>query len=629
MNKLLRKDASSLSISELEKLIDYLNKEYRAGDEKVEDSRYDDYIKILKKKKPDSRFLREIGAPVRDELVKVKLPLWMGSMDNSIYPDTKPLARWKKKYPGPYFLSGKLDGASALYGNEVLYTRGDGKIGQDISYLLEFLKLPRVEDGIYVRGELIMEKETFEEKWEDDFPKARSAVVGTINSKKPNTKILSDVHFVAFELIDKRTMTPSEQMRELDKLGFSVPYNKKVDDVDVEELMHLFQKFKERSHYEIDGIIIADDHHHRRNVKGNPDYAIAFKVNAEGVKTTIEEVIWEPSMFGVLIPSIKFHTVQIGGDNVSYATAFNAKYVKEHRLRKGKEIKIVKSGDVIPYISEILETPEHISGRKADFPNHDDWEWNSTEVDIVLIHPEDNLTVRTKRLLHFFTSFEIKYINIGIVKKFMEHELDTPPKIYNATVEDFLEIDGIKEKSAHKYHKSIHDALDKPQSLERIMKSSLAFGSGFGERKLYPLVNTIKMVWFEDGELKFRKPHLDEIMNIEGFAFKTALQFMDGFSRFLKFMKRNKYLKIDEGEKEIEDGELEDYYILFTGVRDKDLSEKLKKSGAHIEKSYTKKTNLLVVKNMTASNSKVEKAKKEGIKIITLEEVEKFIEDNS
>lgn len=636
MEKLLKKDVDELKIGELENLIDYLNREYHNGVEKVDDATYEEYLSRLRKLKPKSRFLREIGAPVREELVKVKLPLHMGSMDNSIFPDVKPIKRWIKKYPGPYFCSAKLDGASALYGNGKLYTRGKDGFGQDISYLLDHLNLPELEKDDYVRGELIMDESTFHEKYSDEFPKARSVISGTINSKKPKPGILRDIHFVAFEFIPEDSeMTPQEQFDALEEIGFRVPLNQPLippDDSDelIQELILLFQTFKSESPYEIDGVIVCNAGVNVRNTSGSPEFAIAFKMNPDGKRTTVEEVIWEPSMYGVLVPTVRFHTVVIGGDNVSYATAFNAKYVEDHQLRKGREIKVVKSGDVIPYIQEVIEEGEKVtSGRGADMPHEDDfgeWEWNESHVDIILKDPLENKTVCMKRLLRFFTAMEIKYINIGIVKKMIAAGFNTPTRVFKASEEDFLELEGVKERSAKKYYISIHSILDKPIPLERVMKASLAFGSGFGERKLYPLVSAFDMVEVDEkGKIKkLKRPKRREIIEIEGFSDKTAEKFLEGWSNFSDWLRENKWVRIKSGRKEeAESDDLAQYNIYFTGGKDKGLEEKLKSHGANVMNNFSGKTNLLVIKNRSTNNNKVEKAKEKGVRIMLMDEVER------
>merc|ERR1712159_703454 len=129
------------------------------------DNQYDILEDYIKRKYPKNAIVEKIGAPV--EKNKVNLPYEMASMDK-IKPDTNALPNWKAKYKGPYVLSCKLDGVSGLYTTENdkqgLYTRGDGKVGQDVTHFLPYMNLPQNKD-IVVRGEFIMAKKTFQDKY--------------------------------------------------------------------------------------------------------------------------------------------------------------------------------------------------------------------------------------------------------------------------------------------------------------------------------------------------------------------------------------------------------------------------------------------------------------------------------
>jgi NAD-dependent DNA ligase len=630
---ILGKDLEELTVKELEKVIIYLNKEYRYGSEIVSDDTYDEYVEKLKKLSPNSPVLQEIGAPVRQDLEKIDLPVHMGSMDK-VKPDSKELERWLSKYEGPYFLSAKLDGLACLYSNGCLYTRGDGSVGQNVSYLIPYLNLPKIKNPqggqIFVRGELIISTNTFNKKYKDSFPKARSVVSGTINSKKPDPKILKDIDFLAFEWLEKRkngkllkALSPSEQFSMLKDASFQVPRNKLVREKPTSQIFTKYlEDMKSRSGYEADGMIIADDTEYTKNTSGNPKYAVAFKVNSEGLRTTIREIIWEPSMYGILVPTIRFDTVVIDGDNVSYASAFNAKYVKENAIRIGTKIKVVKSGDVIPYISEVIGNE-----KKGQYSMPDkklgDYEWNENMVELVLKNPMKNEKVLEKRFLHFFTSLQIKYINIGLVKKFIRAGFKLPSDIYYASVEELMEVEGVKIKSATKYFESIHEVMDKPIPLERLVKASLVLGPGFGEKKLYPLFVAIEIVSKTKTGYRYTVPTLEEIVEVEGFSQKSGTQFIQNFPLFKDFMRENSFLKIEfPNSGDDSEGPLSSYYILFTGVRDKKLSEKLASQGANIESNFTKKTNLLIVKDLTTNNKKVEKARKDKIEIVQIDNVE-------
>ena len=184
----------------------------------VTDNQYDILEDYIKNKYPKNTVVGKIGAPV--EKNKVTLPYEMASMDK-IKPDTKALATWKSKYKGDYVISCKLDGVSGLYTTEndtfKLYTRGDGKVGQDVSHFISHLNLPKDKD-VVVRGEFIMKKSTFLEKYADKFANGRNLIAGTVNRLSINATV-KDMDFVAYEVI-KPSLKPSEQMAFLEEKGF-------------------------------------------------------------------------------------------------------------------------------------------------------------------------------------------------------------------------------------------------------------------------------------------------------------------------------------------------------------------------------------------------------------------------
>jgi len=164
---------------------------YCEGKSLMEDSTYDILREYTLKEYPENLVAKEQHkhCKMEAEKSKVKLPYEMWSMDK-IKPDTEALKKWTKDYKGPYVLSCKLDGISALYTTEddeaKLYTRGNGKIGQDISYLIPYLQLPKTKD-ITIRGELIIPKQVFKDKYSKTFSNARNMVAGLVNQKKNRT----------------------------------------------------------------------------------------------------------------------------------------------------------------------------------------------------------------------------------------------------------------------------------------------------------------------------------------------------------------------------------------------------------------------------------------------------------
>ena len=156
------------------------------------DNEYDILREYTIKHFPKNKAVTEGHTKCKMDIVKnkVKLPYEMWSMDK-IKPDTGALDKWKKKYSGPYVLSCKLDGVSGLYSTEgdtpKLYTRGNGKVGQDVSHLIQFLRLPK-EPNIVIRGEFIVPKDIFIEKYSSRFANPRNFVAGLVNQKKNKSK---------------------------------------------------------------------------------------------------------------------------------------------------------------------------------------------------------------------------------------------------------------------------------------------------------------------------------------------------------------------------------------------------------------------------------------------------------
>ena len=196
---------------------------YNSNNPLLTDNEFDIIKEYAETKYAQNEVLQQIGAPVTRN--KVELPFNMPSMDK-IKPDTNILDKWKKKYQGPYVLSCKLDGVSGLYTTQgstpKLYTRGDGKTGQDISHLIPYLKLPKVKD-IVVRGEFIIKKQTFDQKYKHSFANPRNMVSGIINSKQVDKKI-HDLDFIAYEMIVP-SLKQISQMKKLEELSFQVVQN--------------------------------------------------------------------------------------------------------------------------------------------------------------------------------------------------------------------------------------------------------------------------------------------------------------------------------------------------------------------------------------------------------------------
>lgn len=607
-------------VKNLEKTIPKLSKAYFNGEPLVSDHVFDTLVYRLKKLKPDSQVLKKIGAPVRDDKKKVKLPYWMGGMDK-MKPESNEMRIYFTKNQGPYFLSDKIDGAALLLeyidGNlKGIYSRGEGNIGQDLNFLRGFLKVPlkiKLKDKLFIKGELNLTKKEYLENFSEEATKARGVVTGVFNSLEPNLEIVQSLVFSAYEINYKNRedliIKPSDSYKLMKALGFKTPYSKLYEGKDLDKKLSEYLKTrKEKSLFEIDGIIVAQDSPYKELKKDNPKHAIAFKVNEEPVNTRVLDITWEPTKHGVLFPVMIIEPVILEGDNVKHVSGKNANFMIENGIGIGSQIGVVKSGGVIPEIIEVIKKAK-ISLPKVKF------KWDINHVNIVLEKPLDNLLVRMKRTLHFFTSVGVKAFKIGTIKKLYNINLDSIDKICKAGVEDFIKADGIKIKSAQKLYDNIHNIIEDNIPLEKLMFASLTFDKGMGSKRFKIILDNLPKIY------KLERPTTEEILKIEGFGEIVSEQFLEGFSPFKNFIKKHNFLKFKPPELESNVGRYTGEIIVFSGFRDKFLKEKLEKNGAKVEDNLTNKTTLLVVKNKEENSGKIKKAREKNIKIIEIGEL--------
>lgn len=646
-------------IKELESLIVKANDVYyNTGKPILDDADYDILIDLFKEHWPKNAILQQIGAPIRSEIVKEKLPFWMGSMDK-VKPNSKLLNNWLDKYSPPYLISEKLDGLSALLCYELsskdksinLYTRGNGEMGQNISHLIPILKLNTKEiisklsslnklnniSKICIRGELMMQKSTFERKYKDKYPKIRSLVAGNINAKKPNVETIHDIEFVGYEVIlnngEKKDSLPfDKQFILMKQMGFNcVGYEKVASKLSSDVLMKYLLDMKTTSKYEIDGIILTDNNVNVRNTTGNPKYAVAFKsqLDEQMADTTVLNVEWNASKHGTLIPRIKLKPVKIGGDTIQYTTGFNAKYIVDNVIGVGSKLTIIRSGDVIPYI---LKVNSQSTNKKPLMPpnkkdTYGEWKWSTTKkVDIILVNLKENKEVKIKELANFFIILKVVGVSEGMITRLVESGFDTIKRICLMSIDDFLTIPGVKETMANKLFDNIHSVIDKDIPLSRLMAATNLFKGGLGQKKLEIVVSCIKNIMEPS---VYNKLSVKKISECEGFSDKTSKAFIVGFEKFLVFLKGHPFLKwkIPKLNKKVSrkqaNSKLQNLHIVLTGFRDSTLEELITSYGGKLQSSINSKTKLVVAKDTNSNSSKIKKAHELNIKLISLEAFKK------
>jgi NAD-dependent DNA ligase len=622
-----------MAISKLEKLLLLAaHMYYNTEDELISDTTFDILQNILKERAPTSKILKDIGAPV-EVIGKAKLPFWMGSADK-IKPASRELERWLGKYTGPYVISSKLDGLSGLLvytrDGAKLYTRGDGTNGQDVSRLIEYIKVPEITlaSGILaIRGEIIIKTKLFQTKYKGQYPKARSLVAGTVNasvksdSKSFKPEIARDLEFITYEVVkcDNKTWTFQQQFEVLKTHGFTVAkhqiWSKPLDsDILSKTLLH----FKAEEDYEIDGIIVADSSkYYPRAESGNPDYLVAFKMSLEDQKrtTTVVDIEWNSSKHGLLKPTVVFEPVEIGGDTIRRATGFNAAFINDNKLGVGSKIVIIKSGDVIPYINEVsTAAKETLMPDKKGIK----WEWNDSNVDALLVDASTDVNVAIKRITHFMRTLGVVGVSEGIITRLFEAGYRNLSDVLAVPIDSIAGISGFSLKSGTTIYKAIHSVCDAPINLALLMDASNCF-EGFGFKKLDLVVKNIPSV-------ATKIPTEAEITSIAGFSGISAKKIISNLPIFYKWLKDHPMLKWEASTSTSTaptGSAMTNQVVVMTGFRDDTISSWIEANGGKMGTAVSGKTTLLLVKDTASGSSKMEKARALGVEIMSGEDFKK------
>lgn len=604
-----------LTEQDIENIIQHANKTYY-GDETpiMTDDLYDMVCDYVRDKFPNNPIAKVGHTQLELTKNKAKLPFELWSMDK-IKPESNSLNKWTAIYKGPYVLSCKLDGVSALYVSpDKLYTRGNGKIGQDISHMIPYLHLSQKE-GLVVRGEIIIQKEVFTQKYSKDFSNPRNFVAGVVNQKKGVMERVKDLDFVAYEVI-RPALKPSQQLESLDThTEMNVVSYVFQESVSVESLSDLLLTWRNTCKYELDGIICCNDEVYARSA-GNPEHAFAFKMahKDQTAETKVVDVKWNVSKDGYLKPRVQIEPVVIGGAKIEYATGFNAKFIVDNNIGTGAVISLIRSGDVIPHIRKVIR------GAETPLMPTSAYKWNDTLVDIMLDDHKTDLEVNQKIITLFFKTIGVDGLGAGNIKKITDAGHTAIQDILCMTREDFMEVDGFKEKLSDKIYEGIQEKF-KEASLPVLMEATNVFGRGFGKKKFQMILTDAPDIIVSNMSYAEK---IDTVCKIGGMAKNTSEKFVEKLAEFKEWasvvgLKREKLIFISENNTDTTNL-LHGKRIVLTGFRDKILVEKLEQRGAIMSGVVSKKTDLVIVTDSLQETGKTQDARAYGIQIIPYQE---------
>jgi len=415
----------------------------------------------------------------------VELPHFMASMNK--FKTIAEITRWTKTFGAPYTVTAKLDGISGMYHNGKLYTRGNGKNGRDISFLIPFLDLPsdfhfaaNLNNSFALRGELIIKKSVFDSKYKDKYANARNLVCGLLNRNysDEHMELYGDINFVVYDLYHYNPLQFCNKVKMIVNAGVDfVIYKNNVLELSLDNLNSILNSWKEEYDYEIDGIIVTNNKPCIHPSDGNPDFAFAYKNNVIGVEIkegVVDKVIWNISKDKYLKPKIKLvESVCCNGSNIEYVTGFNAKYILQNEIAPGTKLRVGLSGNVIPYIFEVVGANKEMV-ENIDLPFDDTkimhlldnldcqtYSWNKNKVDLISTETS-NPYVKIKQNAVFFNTFGLKCSlqETTLINVYETLGLFRLGDILSLKQEQWCQVEKVASKKAEKIVSGVHNVLD-------------------------------------------------------------------------------------------------------------------------------------------------------------------------
>ncbi|MEZ7569710.1 NAD-dependent DNA ligase LigA [Streptococcus anginosus] len=637
---------------ELVKLLNqYAHEYYTTDNPSVSDSEYDKlYHELLDLEKQYPEFVQpdspthRVGGKVLEGFEKYQHQYPLYSLQDAFSREELDAfdTRIRKDFPDVRYLCElKIDGLSIslMYEKGILVagaTRGDGSVGENITENLKRvkdipLKLPSEVD-MTVRGECYMPRSSFDavnqlrqENGEPEFANPRNAAAGTL--RQLDTAIVAKRNLATFLYQEASPTSATSQeavLNQLSKNGFSVNERHILAHSMDEVWQFIGQIAQERDQlpYDIDGVVIKVNDLVVQEELGftvkAPKWAIAYKFPAEEKEAQLLSVDWTVGRTGVITPTANLTPVQLAGTTVSRATLHNVDYIAEKDIRKGDTVIVYKAGDIIPAVLQVVESKRQ-SEEKLEIPK------NCPSCNSELIHFEDEVALRCinprcpsqikEGLIHFASRDAMNITGLGpaVVEKLFDQQLvNDVAGIYRLTVEDLLQLENFKEKSANKLYTAIQTS--KENSAEKLL-------FGLGIRHVGSKASQILLEHFHDLE-QLAKAEKEEIAALDSLGMVIAESLSSYFAQegthiLLSELKEAGLNFTYLGEKVAADAALSGLTVVLTGKLERlnrsEAKKKLESLGAKVTSSVSKKTSLVVAG--ADAGSKLTKAQELGITI--------------
>lgn len=529
-------------------------------------------------------------------------------------------------------------------------TRGDGITGEDITTNLKTVKaipLKLFEPvDVEVRGEIYMPKSSFEKlneenlaKGEKIFANPRNAASGSIRQLDSTITAKRDlsifVYSSVFENIPNAPSTHYDGMMYLKKLGFKVNPNVR-HCKNMEEAIQYIKEWDTKRFdldYATDGVVIKVNSIACQQDLGftsrAPKWATAFKFPPEEITTKLLDIELNIGKSGAVTPVAILEPVLLAGSTVARASLHNFDEIKRLDVRIGDTVLIKKAAEIIPKVIKVMETEEHNSLQPYVAPTKCpacDASLVTREGEVNLYCENPNCSQQIMAKIEFWVSKEAMDIdNIGpaVIQQLYEGNfISNPVDLYKLTMQDFMQLEGVKEKSAYNMFNAIQESKERP--LKRLL-------TALGVRHIGK--ETAELITSEFTSLDaIKNAERDMLAKIDGVGDKMADSVYEFFhnEENLKMLDELKALGINPtAEVTTKSDKLGGKTFVLTGTlqnmtRDA-ASELIKQNGGKTSSSVSKKTDYVLAGEN--AGSKLDKAQNLGVIILTEDEFLEMIKE--
>lgn len=658
----MNKSDAQKRILKLRKLINEYRYEYHVNDSSIMSEAAADSLKHelseLEEQypgmiTPDSPTQRVAGSPLK-KFLSVEHSQRMLSL-NDVF-NVKEVEAWltrtnKLATINELFVDIKMDGLACalIYQDGLLsraITRGDGFVGEDVTMNVRTIDAvplrlnnvkPFASGRTEVRGEIVMYKKDFAELNAERekqalalFANPRNLAAGTIRQLDPKLVVARKLHFHAYDLIRKdASEVPSNAMAydTLSQLGFMVNKQYQVIPGTSQAVMDVALTWEEKRRelpFNTDGLVIkVNDRkvHTKLGVVGKaPRGSVAYKYPAEQSTTKVIDIIISIGRTGAATPTAMLAPVVVAGSRVQMATLHNEGEIVRKDIRIGDTVIIHKAGDIIPEIIEALADLRNGSEKPFTMPkNCPDCNTGFVKLkaeEAVWRCPNNRCPARVQnRIQHYASKGALDIEGLGeknvlaLLNSGLIHET---PDIYGLTVEQLLKLERFAEISANKLVVSI-------QSKKSPGFAKFLYGLGLRHVGTQTAVDLAR--YFHNLE-SLSQATIEDLEQIDGVGSVVAESVVAWFSEPENRHILQEFTRHGVHPQTVEkiSGALSDQKFVITGTLDsmsrEAAAEAIRKLGGTFQNTVSKETTYLVAAANTGA-SKLAKAKKYGVKIIT------------